>query len=341
MPPKTKNGRPKDFVWQHFEEVGPDKRSRCKKCLAIVSGKPLRLKRHFESCNVSERHGSNGILHVDTQANAQSKNQQQDQAHVIVLGQEQDVVCLQLVQDEPYLPANGCQEKCSSQNLAVSASNSSGPDARPISSGSMPYLALSSTDTSWPEARASSSALLPCLSATDLSGSDARSSSSGSMLCLPATDSSGPVARGPDSALAYSVVSSAASSALKFPSKTSPGSKEAKQTLKRSRPPPNYTPISNYVHSTTDKELKKIQEKWAEFFFANRLPFVVSEHPTFVAALEATRPGITSMQKVLSRKLLSGTLLDEAEKTIENRLKGELYKKKVILAQDGWSNVHK
>ena len=71
----------------------------------------------------------------------------------------------------------------------------------------------------------------------------------------------------------------------------------------------------------------------------NRITFRAADDPSVNEALEETRPGLGSM-KVLSRKMLSGTLLDGTYKDVISKMKTVLKGNFCVLSQDGWSNIH-
>jgi len=97
--------------------------------------------------------------------------------------------------------------------------------------------------------------------------------------------------------------------------------------------------IDGFVTKTTDEAFAHMQRKWANFFYTNRLSFLIADDPTFHEAIESTRPGIG--KKLLSRKLLSGRLLNEVAEDVEGSIRSHLKEKMAVVCQDGWSNVNR
>jgi len=84
--------------------------------------------------------------------------------------------------------------------------------------------------------------------------------------------------------------------------------------------------IDGFVTKTTDEAFAHMQRKWANFFYTNRLSFLIADDPSFHEAIESTRPGIG--KKLLSRNV---------EGSIGSHLKGKM----AVVCQDGWSNVNR
>lgn len=100
---------------------------------------------------------------------------------------------------------------------------------------------------------------------------------------------------------------------------------------------------AGYFIQTTAADKVRIRSRWADFFLKNRLSFRLADDPAFRAALEATRPGINGengMKPLLTRKALSGTLLDEVEARCKKNLSSIVMGKNAVLSQDGWSDAH-
>lgn len=98
-----------------------------------------------------------------------------------------------------------------------------------------------------------------------------------------------------------------------------------------------------YFIRTTDDDRERMRQKWAEFFYKNRLSFRLADDPSFRASLEETRPGISGpngSKPLLTRKALSGKLLDEAEDRCSTKLNEALGGKYAVLSQDGWTDTH-
>ena len=97
--------------------------------------------------------------------------------------------------------------------------------------------------------------------------------------------------------------------------------------------------IDGFVTKTTDEAFAHMQRKWANFFYTNRLSFLIADDPSFHEAIESTRPGIG--KKLLSRKLLAGRLLNEVAEDVEGSIGSHLKGKMAVVCQDGWSNVNR
>lgn len=101
---------------------------------------------------------------------------------------------------------------------------------------------------------------------------------------------------------------------------------------------------AGYFIRTTDDDRERIRQKWADFFFKNRLSFRLVDDPLFRASLEETRPGISGpngSKPLLTRKTLSGSVLDKAEDRCTTKLTEALDGKYAVLSQDGWTDTHK
>ena len=128
------------------------------------------------------------------------------------------------------------------------------------------------------------------------------------------------------------------------PSMASGSSAPAKRP--RTSPSPSSSrssPFDGNFIRTTEMDKDKIRDAWAKFFFKNRLSFNLADDPTFREALDVTRPNINGdngKKPLLTRKMLSGNLLDEAEVTCSAKLASLLEGKYAVLSQDGWTDVH-
>ena len=105
-----------------------------------------------------------------------------------------------------------------------------------------------------------------------------------------------------------------------------PGS-EGHSTIKRKR-------LSSPFVVTSPGEREQIQEQWARAFYKNRWSFQTAEDPEFKKAMEMMRPGVG--ERLLTRKSLSGPLLDKEHDKIDGQMK-QLLQVKLIPFQQGQS----
>ena len=131
------------------------------------------------------------------------------------------------------------------------------------------------------------------------------------------------------------VVSEASSedNLVRIPSTTSDGSKS--DQLPESKPGKK---IRNFVTTTSKEESEAIAAQWANFFYAARIPFLAAENDEFKKALEMTRPGFPV--RSINQRNLSGKFLENKFEEIESREFDLLAGKRVVISQDGWSNLH-
>ena len=94
----------------------------------------------------------------------------------------------------------------------------------------------------------------------------------------------------------------------------------------------------SFVTVTTKEESEAIAIQWANFFYAARIPFLAAENTEFKKAMEMTRPGFP-VESII-RKSLAGKFLDNKFEDIETKEANLLMGKKVVISQDGWSNLH-
>lgn len=94
----------------------------------------------------------------------------------------------------------------------------------------------------------------------------------------------------------------------------------------------------SFVTATSKEESEVIATQWANFFYSSRIPFLAAENPEFKKAMEMTRPGFPV--EIINRHNLGGKLLDEKFDEIEKKEADLLGGRKVVISQDGWSNLH-
>ena len=117
---------------------------------------------------------------------------------------------------------------------------------------------------------------------------------------------------------------------------TEPEEKKTKQedvpsTSTRTKQPT----IKGFVSQTTAEKKAKLDTMVGEFFYANNIPFNVADSKFFKALVSELRPGYQPP----SAKTVGGTILQEAAKNVDLKLKEELQNASITLVQDGWSNV--
>lgn len=95
------------------------------------------------------------------------------------------------------------------------------------------------------------------------------------------------------------------------------------------------TVTSNFVIKTSEADRQAIETAWARFFYRNRLSFSLADDPAFRSALETTRPGLSdgTRRPILTRKRLSGELLDLEEARCKAQIEAAIKNKNVVLSQ--------
>ena len=82
--------------------------------------------------------------------------------------------------------------------------------------------------------------------------------------------------------------------------------------------------------------------KGPKAFYQNHWSLRSADGPSFQAALEATRPGLTTGgrgREFLSRTFLRGLLLDEVNEEMEEKMKEVLNKQYATMVSDSWSDI--
>ena len=88
------------------------------------------------------------------------------------------------------------------------------------------------------------------------------------------------------------------------------------------------------THTSTAMK-SKLDTMVGEFFYANNIPFNVAESKYFKDLISELRPGYQPPNS----RAIGGALLNEAAKSVDDKLKDELKTASITIVQDGWSNV--